>query len=379
MNASKLNASKLSQGGFFVAANLLAGLLHYVFQVVAARELSAPSFAELNGWLADVSVFAAAGGLLQYASNFRPASRARLRSAIVGAGAAAVLLACMWRFGGAGLTPERGLAVVFASCMFGWLLGQAQIRMAFVVMGTAGLIVAASKLAFTFVPFFDPADVERFGLPIFACYGPGVLVLILFLWQAPNVQHSAPGSWAAPLILSMAAAVIPQFDMVLMNHTQPPEIFQDFARASLFYKGIYFVVFIVAQWLLPQQIQARSRTAVKALVLTGAAAAAASAMLSLLSPWISTLVMHWPVAPQAGLVFWSCLHMSLLTLLFLWIQEACAHGRTRVAAFALAALALEALLQSILRLPAGTYLIAITAVQMSVLSIAYNGGRSTRP
>ncbi len=70
MNARSL----LTTGGIYMAANIAAGLLNYLFQVVASRQLSAADFSQMSSWVAHVSVFFILAGVLQYSSNFLPAS-----------------------------------------------------------------------------------------------------------------------------------------------------------------------------------------------------------------------------------------------------------------------------------------------------------------
>lgn len=370
-----MNASELKQGGFFVAGSLLAGLLNYLFQVLAARQLSPDQFAALNGWFADAAVLFLLGGLLQYAANFAPAPRARLRLAVIGFNIASLLL--LWRWSAqSGLTFERGLLLVMGSCFLGWLTGQAQIRLAFGVMAVSGVLFALTKVAAAAWPGLSSAPIEVFALGLYAAYLPAIWFLSIYLWKASDPRTPGQPSWAAPFVLSTAAAVIPQFDMVLMNHTQDASVFQDFAHASLFYKGIYFVVFIVAQWLLPKQIHSKTRTPLKSVAVIALGALVASAGLTAVSPFVSQWVLRWPHRPELDLVFWSCLHMSLLTLLFLWIQETCARRRPIWAALPLVILAAEAVLQLIFRLPAREYLIVLTCLQTFVLIQAYRKTQS---
>src|SRR4051812_16675927 len=67
----------------FLLANVAAGVLNYSFQLIASRQLSANDFSELNGWFAELALFFMFGGILQYASNFFPASDKTLKRTIV--------------------------------------------------------------------------------------------------------------------------------------------------------------------------------------------------------------------------------------------------------------------------------------------------------
>lgn len=356
---------KLRQGGLFFVANLLAGFLHYLYQLVAAGRLSSADFAALNGWFADVALCFFLSGLLQYAANFSPAPRARLRVAVLAIAAVCVAGLIAW-FTRDGLGWTRGAVVIVAAGAFAWLLGQAQIRLAFGLMSIGNLLFGLTKLGLAFWPMGAHA-LEPFAFALFGGYLPAILVLAIVLWRSADVATTPTPSWSAPIMLSLAGAIIPQFDMVLMNHTQDAETFQSFAQASLFYKGIYFALFILAQWLLPQQIHRPTRTPVRSLLATGLCAFAVSVVIWALAPFVSTMLLHWPTPPDGHLVFWSCLHMSVLTMLFFWVQETCAFRRPQLAIWTVAAFALEAGVQMLVQAPAATYVVTITLVQIAVL------------
>lgn len=355
----------IKQASLFMFANLAAGFLHYLFQLVAARRLTPAGFAELNGWFADVAICLFLAGLLQYAANFWPAPRRQLRFGLL-----TIVFICLGCLGTWLYAPEfsfaRGASVIVAAAAFGWLIGQAQIRLAFGVMSAGNLAFGVAKLAISLWPT-TTNPVAPFAFALLAGYFPAILLLALALWRVSDVEKVPTPSWQAPLMLSLAGAVIPQFDMVLMNHTQPATTFQAFAQASLFYKGIYFALFILAQWLLPQQIHRPTRTPVPRLPATGACAVVVCAVIWVLAPLVSTLLLRWPSPPDGHLVFWSCLHMSVLTMLFFWVQETCALRRPRLALWALGALAVEAGFQLLAPLPAATYVVAIALVQTLVL------------
>lgn len=356
---------ELKQAGVFMFANLAAGFLHYLYQLLAARRLSPAAFAELNGWFADVAICLFLAGLLQYAANFRPAPRSQLRAGLIVIALLSLVCVAAW-FSYPEFSLARGVLVIVVAAAFGWLIGQAQIRLAFGLMSAGNLAFGVAKLALSFWPP-DSRPVEPFAFALLGGYFPAIALLALVLWRAGDVEGAPAPSWRSPIVLSLAGAIVPQFDMVLMNHTQSAETFQSFAQASLFYKGIYFALFILAQWLLPQQIHRPTRTPVRRLLATGACAIAVSVVIWALAPFVSTMLLRWTSAPEGHLVFWSCLHMSVLTMLFFWVQETCAFRRPLLAAWTIVALSLEALIQMLVQAPAATYVVAITLVQIAVL------------
>jgi hypothetical protein len=368
MSASEEIRRRRLEGGFFIGANIAAGLLHYLYQVVAARRLNTADFADLNAWYAALALFFTVAGFLQYAANFAPAKRRPLRAAIVGANLLAAMGLWHWFQSAPALGFEHAVWIVLLAAVSGWMLGQAQIRMAFTVMAITSLVIGATKLATALWP---ASGLTAFALAPFIAYVPALWWLSVHLWRAPDTaaRPYARTWWEAPLILSTASAVFPQLDLVLMSHTQSAAVFAEFAQASLFYKAIYFLVALLAQWLLPQQIHDRVvvgrpvRNAGATLAVAAAVTVAVSALLAAISAPVAHLVLGWTEAPRAGLIFMSCLNMSLLTFLFLFIQDDCARARTRLAALTLAVIGTEAAVQLLLNLEVFSYYALVLAVQ----------------
>lgn len=347
----------------FVAASGGAGLLNYAFQVLAARGMSAGDFAEFSAWLAAVASFFALSNWLQFAANFAPGPPRRLRAVLIATLLAVIAAVPLW-FGALSSHSARGAMIVIASAAFGWTLGQAQIRLAFEAMALAGIINGLGKLGFALFLPFTALDSYRFAL--LAGYIPALMYLGVVLWHARPVETAAPGRWTAPLLLSLATALVPQFDLLLMNQTQPPEVFQTLAQASLFYKGIHFILFILAQWLLPHQIQSRRATETRAHVVLAALVFAVAGALTLASPLISRVVLNWNAPPPVETVFFACVHMGFLTLLALRMQEFCTLGEVRKALILLLILCLQGVGQWWFRLPQGVYLPVFASAQALV-------------
>lgn len=373
MSATKI-LHILRSSSWFVLANAFAGGLNYLYQVLASRELSAAEYANLNAWFANLAIFFLIGGVLQYAANFIPLSQIKTRSAIFLINLICLGLAAAWILGPEGETFARALIVLTGAALFGWMVGQVQSRMLFLAMTVASLLVGASKIALVLTSTFGATLLERYTFALFACYLPALWWMSFKVWNQPAPQLPRKNVWswslwAAPVILSTASAVIPQMDMILMNRIQPAAEFQDFARASLFYKCIYFLMYIVAQWLLPQQIQSGNSAKQKhSWYAFAAASLLASAALAATSPLAVQWVMHWDHTPPISMIFLSCLNISLLTWVFFEIQASVSRHHLRGPALALVALGVEAALQLALCLTPNLYLLTACAAQAILIA-----------
>jgi hypothetical protein len=184
---------------------------------------------------------------------------------------------------------------------------------------------------------------QRFYEAFALSYAPSIAYICVHLVvtrQAPSVHEkriALIAALTAPLLLAFAAAACPQIDLIVVKATQPAEVFQTFARASLFYKAVFFLFLIGANWLLPYEIRG---TAPRFIRLESGffliAGVVVSAALALTGPFVSSWVMHWSEAPPMRLIFLSCWNMCLLSWIFLLIQKACAQDRVRPAALLLA-------------------------------------------
>jgi hypothetical protein len=128
-------------------------------------------------------------------------------------------------------------------------------------------------------------------------------------------------------------------------------------------------MFIVAQWLLPQQIRASESKARESWIPFAFLSFAASAALALLSPLIVEYILHWDHAPPMNMIFLSCLNISLLTWVFFEVQAACSRQRIAPPALAVLALGGEALIQLWIGLTPDLYLIAACIVQALIIAL----------
>lgn len=369
---------KVRNGLLFLAISVGAGLFNYLYQVVAGRILSAGDFAALNGWLANLSVVLTLAGFAQYAANFRPMRQSSLRLSIVVFNVGAVAAIYAWSLSTRSLGWDRSLFLVSLSICFGWLAGQAQIRLALIVLASSSLVVAFAKFALALNPVESTAALDRFAFSLAAATSLGLLFLGGFLWNARDVASSnRKPSWTAPALLSIATSIFPQFDLLLMSHSQNAADFSDFARASLFFRAVYFLVFIGAQWLLPRQIQGHAKGLSNIIPRVGLLTVILTGALTIVSPQISQLILKWEVGPEKTLVFMSSLQVSAMAILLLQVQELCAKRQIGTVLFIFSALAAEAVVQLTLKLPMLSYLTMVLAIQISLIYVLWHFSRSS--
>lgn len=332
----------------FVALNFIAGFLHYLFLVMASRQLPAGDFSDLSAWLAYLSFAFLGAAVLQYLSCFVPLARKHSRL-FVAAGlvfaAAVCALPAAYSFDHAMIGAFGGLM----ACAFGIFLGQAQARLLFMALSCGNLAVGFFKLIFALTLPLAGAESYFWAVPL--SYAPAIVLLSAVLFRHAHEPPKTEGGGIRSAILSTvvlgaASALFPQFELMLMRATQGQDAFNAFARLSLFYKAIFFVFLIFSQWLLPYQLRDPKRAG-KALAdprLYGGTVlmAAAGAMLG---PFVATLALGWPAAPARAQILLSCWNMGLLTWIFLLLQDLTARRRNKTALATLAAVFLIAPLQ----------------------------------
>ncbi len=360
----------------FIVSGLGAGLLNYLFQVVAGKNLSAESYANFNGWLANLSILLAAGGFLQYASNFWPARLRNIRLALVVTNLAYLAAVIYWLQEPSDLSAGRAGALIVFTTVFGWLSGQIQVRLAFGALAVAGFTLALFKLGIALLPIGNVDNLDRYSFALFGAYLPALWFSTYFLWSAQEVAkiQSRP-TWLAPAVLSLATVAFPQFDIIILSHTQPDAEFAEFVRATLFSRALYFLIFILAQWLLPRQIHGNTRKLEPYIPHLLGAALVISGAITLVSPLLSLHLLGWSEAPAQMTVLTSSLQMALMATLFIFVQDYAAKGRERVALVLVSLICLEGILQFIGGFSMHTYLNLAVGIQSVILAMLWWRGR----
>lgn len=334
-------SARFKTGTFFIVGNAVAGVFHYLFQVIAARELSSNDFAQLNSWLAYVTVFLLLATLLQVQSNFVSLKKSSLHKILTSINVAALFFFGLWWLSPEGFSFGHGACLVAIACLSGWLLGQSQRRFLFGVMTIANLGVGSLKCAFALLPLgvLTASPLDKFALALVAPTLPAIWWLSYRLWKEQGEAvdaNAAPLSsatiWTAPLLIAITGALVPSIDIILIERLQSREMFETFARASVFFKAVYFGVFNVAQLLLPHQIRNGRSGATKfnswlLLIVTFGGCA----LISLVAPFLAEMLLGWSEAPPQWLIFLACLNVSLMAWFYVLIQKACAEGQLQVA------------------------------------------------
>jgi hypothetical protein len=343
----------LGAGGAFVAAGLITGVLSYLFQVVATRSLEANQFATLAAWIAYLSFGFVIASMVQYASGFHPLSKSKLR--VVAPALAMVSLFSSGILVGVGVRDPVTIALIGVanSSLMAFLYGQAQYRTMFLTLAIGTLVTSSIKLIYV-LP--GPPEIERYywALAYAPVAGAMVFAYGLFRYGNDERQPLVSSAWRAAIVMAIASILFPQFELALMRHTQPPAEFVNFAKASLFYKGAFFLFLIGAQWILPYQLKSgkelpvfRKRLFAMCLVTTICAVAT--------TPFVGRYLLNWTEIPALEWIALSSGNMCLLTWIFLIVQEYCTKGRDRTAAYILAAVAIPALLQFAISLSVAAY------------------------
>ncbi len=365
----------LTSGSIFLIANIVAGFCNYLFQVVASKQLNATNFAAFNSWFAGLALFFMFGSLLQYAAVFFPMDNLRLKKWLILINILCIITVLIWlKLGDSSLVLKATLIIIGGS-LSGWILGQIQNRLMFFTIAAGNIIIGISKLIIIFL-FVFANQLESYRFAVFACYFPALWFITYQIWTSTATPHLIANEnkkWAAPFILSVSGAFIPQMDMVLLAKLLNENDFSIFAKCSLFYKGIYFFIFIFAQWLLPHQVRGEGIFKGRSTYSIGIAGLAifASGILAVISPWTVKVLLKWQVSPPITLIFLSCLNMSLLTWIFVLIQQACVQQKNKLAATLFLGLTCEALAQWFFHFETTGYLLFAIFAQ-SVLVLYYN-------
>lgn len=372
-------ATSLTKGGvLFFAANFVGAVFNYLFQVISSRQLTTEGFADLNGWFANVSLFYILGAFLQFGAAFNPARKKILRAiALASSGIGAVFI-LLWNLFPASTGNWHAVLIVSTVIALGWLTGQAQIRLKFGALALMGFTIATSRVAMTFYPSGADA-LAKYVFINFVVYVFAIWILAGALVSAEDVQVPLKsGNWQNAILLSIAAVVIPQFDMFLMNHTQPKADFAEFTRASLFGRGVFAIISITAQWLLPSQIRNGEGVDYRKIWMGVVAALALSGLVAGCSTFVAGTIFNWQDIPAKSLVFLASAEISILAVTFMAVHALCAQHNFRAAFIILAVLGLEGMAQLVFKFPMFNYLIVAMVIQIITI-LGVSATAASRP
>lgn len=366
-----------SRALIFLLINAFAGLLHYFFQLLAARKLSVEEFGGFSGWLAWVYLGLSLGSVAQYGANFFPVQKRGLKISILLSVSTGLVVTALF-FSSKTLSYfEIGFMTLFLAPFSTWLLGQAQRRLLLMTFAFGSLFIAAAKLG---IPYFwnsQPAeDIFYWSLPLSSFCG--ILFLVPFLVKDLSSPVQGVGTdlsyiktrIAGAVLLSFSAVFIPNIDLVYVDTLKDMEILAPFAQVSLFYKAVFFVILILAQWLLPHQLQqgpggAPSPRRMKFFVRVCALGLMFSLCSSAVASEFYRIVLGKPFLAPILWVFLSCFNVSLLTGIFLEVQSQVARLKVVDASLTFLTQVVSVLICMYLKLDLVTYL----QVQLAVNSI----------
>lgn len=371
--------------GFFSAANIGAGVFHYLYQVVASARLDTVTFGALNTWIAQVSVFFIFSSFVRFHANFVrvPVRKFALPLGLLFSFLFALVATLII------LTPKAadlwiGCLVISLSIPTSWLLGQLQTRKLFLLLGLGILLVAVAKLAGVFALDMLLPSERAFYWAFPLGYFLPVFFILVALWKAHRKQeefrfqrnHLPPWETiVGTLILSFTSVFLPQMDILSVDRTQTAEVIGQFARVSLFYKGVFFFVMVFSQVILPHQIEAGRqnkpiapwrivRSRMSLFLLSSALGAVAA---SFFVPPLARLIMNFDMA---GFELWiglASFNICLLTALFLLIQSLTSKGLNRQASWILLGIVIHFVTLPNFDLEVSVYLASVVSLNFLIL------------
>lgn len=309
----------------FAGFSALGGGLHYLFQLEAAKTMSALEFGEFSVWAGGVSAWMFLGALAQFVAVFFPMQKKMLLTV---SGILVSLAVPLGLF--AHTHPDKtmflGVLAVLFSITTSWLVGQAQIRNIFILLGLVNFLLGLGKfLALPFAP-----ESHRFYFAFLGGYPIALVALFLghyFTTRKPALRpKTLQQGLSTAIILSALTMIIPQLDILFIGYTQTPEITGQFARVSLFYRAIFFSVMILAQWYLPKQIAQKNKTGTKPFLYLGVAGLTVSIAAFIIGPYFASHFLRIELADYRIWILLSCINITALTMFYLRAQESLAHN-----------------------------------------------------
>ncbi|AKV03097.1 hypothetical protein AKJ09_09760 [Labilithrix luteola] len=256
------------RGAFaFLVANVLAGVLNYLFQVHAATVLDAASFGLLSAWFARVTIFTTVATVAQFLSLDFPLAERSLFSLVRSCAAVALVLLAgitAWQAGGRVLDPGVLTAVVVVgNVLFFAVVGQLQARLQLGAVALSLFAVAVTRCALPFA-WAKAARGPGFYLSHAVSALVGLLVILAVVGRsvptpALRSREGAPSLhlrlWR-PLLLALAAVALPTLDVLAVSATSDAATTGSYMRMALAARIIFFGGASALQTILPYQLHA---------------------------------------------------------------------------------------------------------------------------
>lgn len=373
-----------------LAANIIAGVCNYAFQLLAAKDLSLSDYGQLSAWLAALSLYLSLGSVAQTAGNFFPLTASALR---VHAVFALLLLGGIHVFMAQGQSMLgfewpwlTSFAALLANVSYAWLAGQIQIRLAFSTLALAMTMGGLLRIATVQLAEEPGLDTYQLALPLgfMAAMATAALGLLIAGTAGPKPNRVAkddaaypptsPPNWAnmasnmaCAIILAVASAAAVQIDILNLGLWHEAATLGLYARSALFAKAIFFAAFAFLQISLPLHLRAQdgdlqlSRLLTVVEIAIFAACLIAAGAAAWLGPMLARATLGIDLEAQRLWIFLSCTAAGALYGILQTIQEACARRRPWPAALRLAAMTLPlALSRLVTWCTVDVYLVAVT-------------------
>lgn len=237
-------------------------------QIIAATKLATADYGRLNTWIVDISLALSIGALCQTSANFFPMRAMPLRlTALVLLFVSATVGVAITILARNGTTSSWAwIASMFpATLLAGWLTGQLQLRLKFAQIGCAGLVGAVAKVGMAALVPIGMEPLVWFFLAFSLSMVFSTLVLVIFCLVVEENAHLTPTSLVGAqarlgcaFVLTIASSLLPQIDIMCLRLVQSAEVLGEFARATLFAKGVWFVITLGLQITLPLRLRARA-------------------------------------------------------------------------------------------------------------------------
>lgn len=316
------------QNWFFAGSQLASGVLHYAFQVLAAKQLPLEDFGQWSGWFAAFSLSLFVG---IWAQSLTAIKRDLILPSSGSAIAVAIALIAMT---GGGLALDSLVLLSFSG--WAWTIamngftGLALARRELVLIAVAGPLMALTKFAIV------AALPTYFGyqLAIILAAIPSVFIFLVyyrrFLLAEPSQQLATAtniSGTAQPqhlvlfvaLAFALITALVPQLDLLVAREVLDAEAMGRFAQISLIYKAFFFGFLILAQILMSYQVRGGDFQFSRQSII------AAFLILLAVSGGVGAAV-PWPGMPF-GWVSAALVHIVSLTFIFFFAQKEAAQQR----------------------------------------------------
>jgi hypothetical protein len=327
-------------------ANLVAGLLNYLFQVHAAAALDAAEFGRFSAWLAQVALASAVATVIQFLSLDTPIAEPRFRRLLGVSGAVSFVLVVAHVLAGSALSPlALGAVTLVSTALLYAVVGQLQSRLRLAVVATAIFATSGFRFALPFTSTGGMRAKSFYVAQAAAAFAGVALAALLTLRSrggavagiaapaAPRAEVATRLRLARPVLLAFAAVAFPFVDVLAISSTNDVATTGAFSRIALAARIVFFGGAAILQVLLPYHIH------------TSKSGAALPSFIARVERWLTPISLVGAIIlaavfdravldPRGGQRVWlfaTCLSAALLVGILAHVQRLAAHRRFRAA------------------------------------------------